>query len=70
MIISKETHETMRFLHKNLNAYEVQTKEVTTFFVDTYGYWKTKRDGEQVFVLVEGHVREIVRNYVHFENAA
>jgi hypothetical protein len=69
MIFSKDTQVVERYLHKDLNVYEVVTRETTKIFVDPYAYLKRKRNGELDVVSVEGHFREIVRNYVHFEKS-
>jgi len=70
MIFSEDTQVVERYLHKDKNVYEVVTKVATKIFVSPYAYLKRKRNGELDVVSVEGHIREIVRNYVHFEQGA
>jgi uridine kinase len=69
MTLSEDTQIVERYLHKDINVYEVVTRVTTKIFVGPYAYLKKKRNGELDVVSVEGHVREVIRNYVHFEPA-
>jgi hypothetical protein len=70
MEFEKYAQEVGRYFHKDINAYEVVSEKVTTFFVSPYAYLKTDKNGKLSVVAVEGHFRTIRRRYVHLEKIA